>query len=257
MSFLKARFYKLWNCLQRINDYFECLELMVLQRSGTERNFKKKRETFRKECLNAVQALLWKGGQTPSFWLILVGRRATRPAATFPPDCLEEYVYLMLVPPFMQDAWEARHERRKRKGKETQLHHSKSFLLPLQRNKQKEGKQQTKLGLFCSSTLTKMESGIINVNQRQVLQLTWSSGVAVQSGSKIRGSLILWHSAFWLCTAKSVLGGTHGAPCNQCHTSSAHTSAYDWDVGIIGWTANPWNLLISSSTDSPDTRLPL
>lgn len=30
-------------------------------------------------------------------------------------------------------------------------------------------------------------------------------------------------------------------------------SACDRDVSIIGWTANPWNLLISSSTDSPDT----
>lgn len=168
-----------------------------------------------------MQALLWKGGQTPSFGLMLLGRRATRPAAACPPDCLEEY--LMLVPPFMQDAWEARHERRKRKGKKTKLHHSKLLFLPWQRKKWKEGKQWTKLRLFYSSTLTRMEPGKINSNQQQVLQLTWSSGVAVQSGSKMGGSLILWHSAFWLCSAKPVLGGTHGAPCNQCHTSSAPT----------------------------------
>lgn len=148
-------------------------------------------------CLNAMQAVLWKQGQTPSFWLMLVGWRATRPAAAFPLDCLEEYVQLMLVPRFMQGAWEARHERRKRKGKEIQLHCSKLLVLPWQRNNQMEGEQQVKLRLFCSFTLIKMEPGRINTNYQQVLQFTWSSGVAVQSESKIRGSLIVWHSAFW------------------------------------------------------------
>lgn len=71
------------------------------------------------------------------------------------------------------------------KGKETWFHLFKLFFLPWQRNKQKEGKQQ--------------------VNQQQLLQLTQSNGVAIQSEAKTRGSLMLWLSAFWLCTAISIL----------------------------------------------------
>lgn len=152
--------------------------------------------------LNATQTLLWKREGIPSFWLMLVSGRATRPAA-FPSDCLEEYVYLMLMPPFMQDAWKARHERRKGKGKEIHLHHSKPLLLPWQRNNQKEEKTANQAGALLFVHLDKDGA---RKNKYQP-----SGGVAVHVEQ--------WSS----CATKPVLGGTHRAPCNQCHTSSAHT----------------------------------
>lgn len=128
---------------------------------------------------NAMKTLLWKRGQTLSFWLMLVGRGATRPAAAFPPDSLEEYV-LDASATFYARCLRSKTWKKKKERERDSASSLQTLLLPLQRNKWKEGKEQTKLGLFCSSNLTRMEPGRINSNQQQVLQLMWCSAVRIK-----------------------------------------------------------------------------